>query len=54
VIHLLAIAGRIGVPLALDEFNHIGNNLPLCWQTCSLQANTLWKTCFMRAGFRPY
>jgi L-arabonate dehydrase len=29
VIHLLAIAGRIGVPLTLDEFNDIGKNIPL-------------------------
>jgi L-arabonate dehydrase len=29
VIHLLAIAGRIGVPLTLDEFNYIGENIPL-------------------------
>jgi len=29
VIHLLAIAGRIGVPLTLDEFNHIGERIPL-------------------------
>ena len=29
VIHLLAIAGRIGVDLTLDEFNHIANNVPL-------------------------
>jgi len=29
VIHLLAIAGRIGVPLNLDEFNDIGKNIPL-------------------------
>lgn len=29
VIHLLAIAGRIGVDLTLDEFNHIASNVPL-------------------------
>jgi dihydroxy-acid dehydratase len=29
VIHLLAIAGRIGVSLSLDEFNDIGKNIPL-------------------------
>lgn len=29
VIHLLAIAGRIGVDLTLDEFNNIANNVPL-------------------------
>jgi len=29
VIHLLAIAGRIGVPLSLQEFNQIGEKIPL-------------------------
>jgi L-arabonate dehydrase len=28
VIHLIAIAGRVGVPLALDDFDRIGSNLP--------------------------
>jgi len=29
VIHLLAIAGRIGVPLKLDDFNRLSANIPL-------------------------
>lgn len=29
VIHLLAIAGRIGVPLTLEDFNHLSKNIPL-------------------------
>ncbi|MCB0533367.1 MAG: dihydroxy-acid dehydratase [Lewinellaceae bacterium] len=29
VIHLLAIAGRIGVPLELDDFDRIGSKIPL-------------------------
>jgi dehydratase ilvD1 len=29
VIHLLAIAGRVGVPLTLDDFDRIGSRLPL-------------------------
>jgi L-arabonate dehydrase len=29
VIHLLAIAGRIGVELKLDDFNHLSKNIPL-------------------------
>ncbi|MCW9706070.1 IlvD/Edd family dehydratase [Fodinibius salsisoli] len=29
IIHLLAIAGRIGVPLELDDFDKIGSNIPL-------------------------
>ena len=28
VIHLIAIAGRIGVPLCLDDFEHLGSELP--------------------------
>ncbi|RFM31623.1 IlvD/Edd family dehydratase [Chitinophaga silvisoli] len=29
IIHLLAIAGRIGVPLSLEDFDTIGSNIPL-------------------------
>ena len=29
IIHLLAIAGRIGVDLSLEDFNHVGKNVPL-------------------------
>lgn len=29
IIHLLAIAGRIGVPLALEDFDNIGSKVPL-------------------------
>jgi L-arabonate dehydrase len=29
VIHLLAIAGRLGVPLQLDDFDRLGHDLPL-------------------------
>ena len=29
VLHLLAIAGRIGVELTLDDFNRVGTNIPL-------------------------
>jgi dihydroxy-acid dehydratase len=29
VVHLLAIAGRLGVPLALDDFDRIGADVPL-------------------------
>ncbi|MGH9529955.1 MAG: IlvD/Edd family dehydratase [Terriglobales bacterium] len=28
VIHLIAIAGRVGVPLCLDDFDRLGNGLP--------------------------
>jgi L-arabonate dehydrase len=29
IIHLLAIAGRIGVPLSLDDFDRLGHDMPL-------------------------
>jgi dihydroxy-acid dehydratase len=29
IIHLLAIAGRIGIPLSLEDFDTIGSNIPL-------------------------
>jgi L-arabonate dehydrase len=29
VVHLLAIAGRVGVPLELDDFDRLGHDLPL-------------------------
>jgi dihydroxy-acid dehydratase len=29
VIHLLAVAGRLGVPLSLEDFDKLGHNLPL-------------------------
>jgi L-arabonate dehydrase len=29
VLHLLAIAGRVGVPLTLDDFDRVGHDLPL-------------------------
>ena len=29
VIHLLALAGRVGVPAQLDDFDRIGSRLPL-------------------------
>jgi L-arabonate dehydrase len=29
VIHLLAIAGRIGIPLSIEDFDHLSDNIPL-------------------------
>lgn len=29
IVHLLAIAGRVGVPLALEDFDRLGSHLPL-------------------------
>ena len=29
VLHMLAIAGRVGVPLTLDDFDRVGHDLPL-------------------------
>lgn len=28
VIHFIALAGRIGVPLSLDDFDRVGNGMP--------------------------
>lgn len=29
VIHLLAIAGRVGIPLCMEDFDHLSDNIPL-------------------------
>src|SRR6185437_2081414 len=29
IVHLLALAGRVGVPLSLDDFDRLGHDLPL-------------------------
>lgn len=29
IVHLLAIAGRVGIPLSLDDFDQLGSHLPL-------------------------
>ena len=29
IVHLLAIAGRVGVPLSLDDFDRLGRDVPL-------------------------
>ena len=39
VIHLLAIAGRIGVPLKLEDWDKIGSELP-CLLNLQPSANT--------------
>jgi dihydroxy-acid dehydratase len=39
VIHLLAIAGRIGIDLDLKDWDDIGQRCPACW-TCSPRANS--------------
>jgi dihydroxyacid dehydratase/phosphogluconate dehydratase len=31
VVHLLAIAGRAGIPLSLDDFDTLGSSVPLLW-----------------------
>jgi dihydroxy-acid dehydratase len=48
VVHLLAIAGRLGVPLTIDDFDRIGANVPLL---VNLQpAGTYLMDDFHRAG----
>src|SRR5512135_1785904 len=34
VVHLLAIAGRLGIPLSLDDFDRIGATVPLLVRSC--------------------
>ncbi|TLS45206.1 dihydroxy-acid dehydratase [Streptomyces montanus] len=48
VVHLLAIAGRLGVPLALDDFDRIGSHVPLLVDL--LPAGTYLMDDFHRAG----
>ncbi len=48
VVHLLAIAGRLGIKLTLDDFDKIGSNVPLL---ANLQpAGTHLMEDFFRAG----
>ena len=39
VVHLLAIAGRLGIDVSLEDFDRIGT-VSRCWSTCSLPAGT--------------
>jgi dihydroxy-acid dehydratase len=39
VVHLLAIAGRLGIDLTLDDFDRIGSHVR-CWSTCSRRAGS--------------
>ncbi|NGO06488.1 dihydroxy-acid dehydratase [Streptomyces sp. HC44] len=48
VVHLLAIAGRLGVPLSLDDFDRIGSQVPLLVDL--LPAGTYLMDDFHRAG----
>ncbi|MFE9643452.1 IlvD/Edd family dehydratase [Streptomyces sp. NPDC006365] len=48
VVHLLAIAGRLGVPLSLDDFDRIGSHVPLLVDL--LPAGTHLMDDFHRAG----
>ena len=51
VLHLLAIAGRVGVELSLEDLDKYSTNIPLL---ANLQpsGNFLWKTFIMRAVSR--
>ena len=40
VIHLIAIAGRIGVELAIDDFDRLGQRAALPGQPAALAAST--------------
>jgi L-arabonate dehydrase len=51
VIHLLAIAGRVGIPLELDDFDRLGHDLPLLVNL--LPAGQYLMEDFARAGGLP-
>jgi L-arabonate dehydrase len=49
VIHLIAIAGRIGVPLGLDDFDRLGSSLP-CLVNLQPSGNYLMEDFFYAGG----
>jgi L-arabonate dehydrase len=49
VIHLIAIAGRIGVPLGLDDFERLGSSLP-CLVNLQPSGNYLMEDFFYAGG----
>jgi L-arabonate dehydrase len=49
VIHLIAIAGRIGVPLSLDDFERLGSSLP-CLVNLQPSGNYLMEDFFYAGG----
>lgn len=51
VVHLLAIAGRVGVPLNLDDFSHLGSEIP-CLVNCMPSGKYLMED-FCYAGGMP-
>ncbi|MGH9511089.1 MAG: IlvD/Edd family dehydratase [Terriglobales bacterium] len=52
VIHLVAIAGRIGVPLCLDDFDRLGNGLP-CLVNIQPSGHYLMEDFFYAGGLPP-
>ena len=52
VIHLIAIAGRIGVPLCLDDFEHLGSALP-CLVNIQPSGKYLMEDFFYAGGLPP-
>jgi dihydroxy-acid dehydratase len=51
VIHLLAIAGRVGVPLQLSDWDKIGSSCR-AWSTCSPPASSHGRFSITQAGAR--
>jgi len=49
VIHLIAIAGRVGVPLCLDDFDRLGSSLP-CLVNIQPSGNYLMEDFFYAGG----
>ena len=50
VIHLIAIAGRIGVPLCLDDFDRLGSSLCLAWSNIQPSGKYLMEDFFYAGG----
>src|SRR5699024_10110665 len=44
IVHLLAIAGGLGVELSQDDFDRIGSRIPLLW-TCNRPVGSSWTIC---------
>ena len=52
IIHLIAMAGRAGVELALDDFDELSRAVRRCWPTCGRPAQYLMEDFFYAGGLR--
>ncbi len=49
VIHLIALAGRVGVKLTLEDWDELGHDLP-CWSTCCRNGKYLMEDFYYAGG----